>query len=143
MQLVTHMISTASTKPPEMQVVVTVERRQFLKRRWRIAAPDGMEFGFDLETRLTDGCVFFQQDGMDYVMRQLAEKVYQIDCRTPERAALVGWRVGNLHLPAQIGEGFIRVLHDEAMAQLMEREAWEFTEPEVLFTPMKTMAHSL
>jgi hypothetical protein len=35
---------------------------------WR---SDGTEFGFDLETRLIDGCVIFHKNGGDYIVRQL------------------------------------------------------------------------
>jgi urease accessory protein UreE len=54
----------------------------------------------------------------------------------------VAWKTGNLHLPAQILDDSILVLHDEAMAQLLQREGWKFSEPEVLFTPMKAIAHA-
>ncbi len=142
MQIIHQSLAPASGLPPEKQITLAVERRQFLKRRWRGIADDGTEFGFDLENRLTDGCVIFQQDGNDYIVRQLPETVYQVVCGSPAQAALVGWKVGNLHLPAQIVENAVWVLHDEAMAQLLEREGWEYSEPEVLFTPMKAMAHA-
>jgi len=142
MHLIQRMLAESSGLPPGKRITLTTERRQFLKRRWRGVAEDGTEFGFDLENRLTDGCVIFQQDGRDYIVRQLPEVVYQIECATPEHAALVGWKVGNLHLPAQIVGNMIWVLHDEAMAQLLEREGWRYSEPEVLFTPMKAMAHA-
>jgi urease accessory protein len=45
-------------------------------------------------------------------------------------------------MPAQILSDCIRILHDDAMKQLLEREEWPFTEPEVVFTPMKAMAHA-
>jgi len=142
MYLVTRLLADRSLLPEEERITLSAERRQFLKRRWRGVAEDGTEFGFDLETRLTDGCVIFQQDGRDYIVRQLPEVVYQIECASPDQAALVGWKVGNLHLPAQIVGNAIWVLHDESMAQLLEREGWDFSEPEVLFTPMKAMAHA-
>jgi urease accessory protein len=142
MHLIQRMIAEKSLLPPETQLVLAAERRQFLKRRWRGVAEDGTEFGFDLETRLTDGGVIFQQAGNDYIVRQLPETVYEVPLESPSRAALIAWRVGNLHLPAQILDHSIRVLHDEAMAQLLEREGWDFTEPEVIFTPMKAVAHA-
>ena len=142
MHIIQNALAPASGLSADRQVVLAAERRQFLKRRWRGIAEDGMEFGFDLETRLTDGCVIFQKDGKDYIVRQLAEKVYQIVLTSPDQAALVAWKVGNLHLPAQILPDSIRILHDEAMTQLLQREGWDFTEPEVLFTPMKAMAHA-
>ncbi len=135
------MLAETSDLPVEKQITLSAERRQFLKRRWRGVAEDGAEFGFDLETRLTDGCVIFQQSGNDYIVRQLPETVYQVIFEDAAHAALVGWKVGNLHLPGEISSEFIRVLHDEAMTQLLAREGWAYTEPEVRFTPMKTMAH--
>jgi len=141
MHLVERMLAPKSTLPAGQQVTLGAERRQFLKRRWRAVADDGREFGFDLEDRLTDGCVIFHEDGCDYLVRQLLETVYEIGIDSAEQAALVGWKIGNLHLPAQIFSDCIRVLHDEAMAQLLEREGWGFSEPEVLFTPLKAMAH--
>ena len=142
MHLIQHALAPASVLPAEKQITLAAERRQFLKRRWRGVAEDGTEFGFDLETRLTDSCVIFQQDSNDYVVRQLPESVYEVPLESPAQAALVAWKVGNLHLPAEILEDSIRVLHDEAMTQLLEREGWAYTEPEVIFTPMKAMAHA-
>ncbi|MEO7100239.1 MAG: hypothetical protein ABI162_12820 [Luteolibacter sp.] len=141
MHLIHRMLFRESDLPPELRVTLSAERRQFLKRRWRGIAGDGTEFGFDLDARLIDGCVIFQQGGNDYIVRQLAEVVYEILIDSPAQAALVAWKVGNLHMPAEILEGAMRVLHDEAMAQLLEREGWEYSEPEVIFTPMKAMAH--
>ena len=142
MHLVTRLLVDRSVLPPEKQITLFAERRQFLKRRWRGIAEDGTEFGFDLDVRLTDGCVIFQQAGNDYIVRQLPETVYEVTFETPAQAALVAWKVGNLHLPAQILDHSIRVLHDEAMTQLLAREAWSCSEPLVLFTPMKAMAHA-
>ena len=142
MHLIQKSIAPASSLPADSQVILAAERRQFLKRRWRGNAEDGTEFGFDLESRLTDGCVIFQAEGKDYIVRQLPESVYESRLESPDHAALVAWKVGNLHLPAQIFPDSIRVLHDEAMTQLLQREGWSFTEPEVIFTPMKAMAHA-
>ncbi|MES2438722.1 MAG: hypothetical protein V4584_06640 [Verrucomicrobiota bacterium] len=142
MHVVQNAIAAASELPADRQIVLSAERRQFLKRRWRGLAEDATEFGFDLETRLTDGCVIFHQNGKDYIVRQLPERVYEIALTSPDQAALVAWKVGNLHLPAQILSDAIRVLHDEAMTRLLQREGWIFTEPDVLFTPMKAMAHA-
>ena len=142
MHLIERMLAESSNLPSYRHVTLAAERRQFLKRRWRGIAEDGMEFGFDLESRLTDGCVIFQQEGNDYIVRQLPEKVYEVSFETPAQAALIGWKVGNLHLPAEILDQSIRVLHDEAMTQLLEREGWAFTELDVIFNPMKAMAHT-
>ncbi len=141
MHLIESMIAVKSDKPPENRIELAIERRKFLKRRWRATASDGTDFGFDLESRLTDGCVIYQDGNTDYIVRQLPEKVFEVAFTNPAEGALIGWKVGNLHLPAQIMESSLRILHDDAMKQLLAREGWPFTEPEVLFTPMKAMAH--
>ena len=142
MHLIQRMLAEKSDLPESRQIILAAERRQFLKRRWRGSAEDGTEFGFDLESRLTDGCVILHNNGSDYIVRQLPETVYRIPFENASHAALVAWKTGNLHMPAQIADDAILVLHDEAMAQLLEREGWAYTEPEVLFTPMKAMAHA-
>lgn len=142
MHLIHRMLAESSRLPPDKQIVLPAERRRFLKRRWRATTADGTEFGFDLEERLVDGCVIFHRDGFDFIVRQLPEMVYRIPFANPAHAALVAWKTGNLHLPAQILDDAILVLHDAAMALLLEREGWAFTEPELLFTPLKVMAHA-
>jgi urease accessory protein len=142
MHLIQRMLAEESELPGDRQIILAAERRQFLKRRWRGIAGDGTEFGFDLEVRLIDGCVIHHAGGFDYLVRQLSEVVYRIPFESPAHAALVAWKTGNLHLPAQLEDNAILVLHDEAMSQLLKREGWNFTEPEVLFTPMKAVAHT-
>jgi urease accessory protein UreE len=68
--------------------------------------------------------------------------VYRIPFESAGHAALVAWKAGNLHLPVEIGDEAILVLHDEAMAVLLEREGWDYSEPEVLFRPLKAVAHN-
>ena len=142
MHLIQRMLAESSQLPPDKQVTLNAERRLFLKRRWRANADDGTEFGFDLDSRLIDGCVIFHTNGLDYIVRQLPETVYRIPFENPAHAALVAWKTGNLHLPAQILDDAMLVLHDEAMTNLLKREGWTFSEPKFLFTPMKVMAHT-
>lgn len=136
------MLAAASVLPPECQIVLRAERREFLKRRWRGIADDGTEFGFDLDERLVDGCVIHHSNGIDYIVRQSPEIVYRIPFESTAHAALVAWKTGNLHMPAQICDDAILVLHDDAMRNLIERECWKFSEIEILFTPMKAVPHT-
>ena len=70
MLLIQRHVLDASTRPVEEQVRLRVERRMFLKRRWRATAEDGLEFGFDLAGRLHSGAVIYQTEAVDYVMIQ-------------------------------------------------------------------------
>jgi urease accessory protein len=142
MHLVQRLVAERSTRPESAQVALVAERVLFLKRRWRGVAEDGTEFGFDLETRLCDGGVIYQTKAIDYVVRQQPELVYQIDIASPDFGALAGWKIGNLHLPVQIVDGCIRVLHDAAAWQLFQRESWPVQEVTVVFNPLRVAAHA-
>ena len=142
MILVTRMIAETSQRPAPEQIDLVAERRVFLKRRWRGTAVDGTEFGFDLESRLSNGCVFHQTDTHDYVIRQELETVYQIRPSSADDAALMGWKIGNLHFPVQIIDGTLRITRDPAILQLIEREGWPFDEVTVVFNPLRVTAHA-
>lgn len=140
--IVTRLLAEASSRPVAEQVVLPAERRLFLKRRWRGVAVDGAEFGFDLETRLRDGAVIHQTDKRDYVIRQEHEAVYVLRPVHPDEAALMGWKIGNLHMPVEVRAGEIRIVHDPAVRQLLEREGWPFEESMMLFNPLRVTAHA-
>jgi len=142
MDLIHRMISDHSSRPQECQVKLVAERRMFLKRRWRGFAEDGTEFGFDLESRLNHGAVIHQTKAADYVIWQQSEVVYDIPTTSAEYAALVGWKIGNLHFPVQILPDSIRAMHDPAVRQLLEREGWPFTESSVIFNPLRVVPHA-
>lgn len=143
MILIQRIVAEASQRPEAEQKVLLVERRLFLKRRWRGTASDGTDFGFDLQSRLKHGCVFHQSDTADYIIHQQPESVYQVRPAAADEAALMGWKIGNLHLAVQVIVGVIRVVRDPAVLQLMEREGWPFEEVTVVFNPLRVTAHAL
>lgn len=140
MILVQRMIALSSQR--QEQVRLMAGRRMFLKRRWRGVASDGTEFGFDLESRLSDGAVIHQSGEIDYIICQEPEEVYEIAFRSADQAALIGWKIGNLHFPVQVMEHCIRAVHDPAIRQLGERENWPMSEVCVIFNPLRVTAHA-
>ena len=142
MLLIQRHLLDASPRPAAEQVRLRVERRMFLKRRWRGTAEDGVEFGFDLAGRLHSGAVIHRTEAADYVILQEEEPVYEISYTDAAQAALMGWKIGNLHFPVQIGAGWVRVARDLAVTQLCEREGWAVTETEVIFNPLRVTPHA-
>ena len=142
MLLIQRHVLDASTRPLEEQVRLRVERRMFLKRRWRATAEDGVEFGFDLAGRLHSGAVIHRTETVDYVILQEEEPVYEICLGDAAQAALIGWKIGNLHFPVEIGESWVRVTRDLAVTQLGEREGWVMSEAEVIFNPLRVTPHA-
>lgn len=141
--IVVHcMVAETSRRPPEEQILLVVERRKFLKRRWRAEAPDGTEFGFDLESRLQHRCVIHATEGFDYVIVQEEDAVLQLTLGTPEESALIAWKLGNLHQPVEIRDDSIFVLDEEMVRGFLDREAIPYQMKTMRFYPLKVAAHA-
>jgi len=137
MIVVKQMLAEQSPRPEAKRVRLLMERHLFLKRRWQGVAEDGTAFEFDLQSRLKNGCVIHQTDAADYVIEQKEEMVFQIATPTPEQAALVGWKIGNLHFPVQIVDGFLRVTVHSLIEELLAAEDWPHEQVSVVFQPLK------
>jgi urease accessory protein len=142
MHLVTRKFADAPTVPPERRVRLRVERRLFLKRRWRGVAEDGTELGFDLAERLTDGCVVWRDEAREIVVEQIPEPVLEIPLPAAEAAARLAWMLGNLHQPVEMLSDRLRVGDDLSVRRLLEREAVAYTAVEVAFRPLRVAAHA-
>ena len=137
MDPIRRMAAECSLRPQDEQIPLFAERYRFLKRRWQGVAEDGTEFEFDLESRLKSGCVIHQAEDADYVIIQKPEPVYRVATPTDEMAAHVGWKIGNLHFPIEIGDGFLLVMVDPMVQKLLDRENWSYEEVNVVFHPLK------
>jgi urease accessory protein len=142
MILIHRLVAAASARPPHQVVCLHAERTRFLKRRWRGTAEDGTEFGFDLSDRLHSGCVIHQEPDLDYVIQQIPELVIEIILTTSAQAALVAWKLGNLHYPVEITAASIRVLEDATTLALVVREGWQHSSATVIFKPLRVTAHA-
>ena len=123
------------SSPGVLEVLLPVDRHTLAKRRWRAAAEDGREFGFDLEEPLRDGSPFFQIDGATYVIAQQPEPILEVALTTPLEGARVGWLIGNLHFSLELAGRVILVADDPALRQLFGREHIPFTEASRVFRP--------
>ncbi len=117
-------------------VLLTVARGTLAKRRWRICAADGTEFGFDLEEPLQDGSIVHASGEKIYVVRQLPEAVLEIGLGDPRQAAQLGWMLGNLHFVVEITGDAIRVIDDVAVRQMFKKEGYRFKAMNAVFKPI-------
>ena len=137
------LIHAALAEVPSLpHILLRADRQTLAKRRWRGAAEDSAEFGFDLVSPLTDGTAFFASDTALYVLTQKAEPVLEVALIAKAApVARLGWTIGNLHFPIQVTDDCIRVPDDPALRQLFEREKIPFTSCERVFVPF-AKAHS-
>ena len=121
---------------------ISVDRLTLAKRRWRGAAEDGSEFGFDLEAPVADGAHVFQSENAIYIIAQRYEPVLEIALSTDAPAsARLGWIIGNLHFPLEVAGAIVRVADDPALRQLFERERIPFVMCKRVFHPLSGGHH--
>ncbi len=130
-------LNIAETHP----VPVKVSREVLAKRRWRCAATDGTEFGFDLEEPLRDGSIVHATGDHVYVVRQSGEAVLEVEIGDSQEAARVGWMLGNLHFVVEIAGNVIRVADDVAVRRMFEREGIRFEAMNAVFKPIVSGGH--
>lgn len=134
LQLVQSRVLTPDPALPE--VALRADRQTLAKRRWRGAADDGAEFGFELEAPLKEADVFFQTAAARYVIRQHPEPVVEISLEmAPSAAAGIGWAIGNLHLELQAEATRLRAADEPAVRRLLERLKVPFTATTAVFRP--------
>lgn len=120
------------------RVPLPADRFQLAKKRWRGRAADGQEFGFELETALAHGALFHANDRAAYVIEQAREGVLALALPPdPAGAAEMGWKLGNLHVPIQVGRDAVFVADDPGMRQNLERQHLAFQVREAVFTPLR------
>jgi urease accessory protein len=122
-------------------VILRAERSTLAKRRWRGTARNGRDFGFDLDAKLTDGTVFHVEDDLAYVIEQLPEDVIEIAVSSAREAGAIGWKLGNLHLPAEAGTHYLRAPNDAAVLQMLDREHLPYRKISAVFLPIGSAAH--
>src|SRR5271166_135133 len=123
--------------PAAREILLPIDRLTLAKRRWRGAAEDGREFGFDLAAPLHDRAPFFQTNAATYVIAQQPEPVLEIPLSTPEASARLAWLIGNLHFTLQLTNGVIRIPDDSALRQMLDREQIPYTTASRVFHPFR------
>lgn len=134
LQLIQRPIAAPDATLPE--VALRVDRIVAAKRRWRGAAKDGAEFGFELERPLRPGETFWQTAAARYVLRQNEEPVLEIALEmAPSAAAGIGWAVGNLHLELSSEPTRLLALDEPAVRQLLARLDVRYRATTAVFRP--------
>jgi urease accessory protein len=119
----------------DAKLVLPYELRQ--KSRLLAQLTSGEEVGLMLErgTILRGGDCLLAEDGRIVSVVASDEKVMQVHCQTAAELALVAYHLGNRHVPVQIGEGWLRLLVDHVLKQMVERLGATVTELDAPFEP--------
>jgi urease accessory protein len=90
---------------------------------------------------LRSGDLATGDDGQVYEIVAQPEKLLHIDCPAPREAAIVGYVLGNGHVPAQIGKGFVRIVHVPELEQAFPSLGLKVSQVDAPFEPDLGHAH--
>jgi urease accessory protein len=90
---------------------------------------------------LRNGDLATGDDGHVYEIVAQPEKLLHIDCPAPREAAIVGYVLGNGHVPAQFGKGFVRIVHVPELEQAFPSLGVKVSQVEAPFEPDLGQAH--
>ena len=101
------------------RAVMPLEQR--IKSRVRITLEDGREAGVFLARgdSLKDGDLLQSDDGEVIAVAAAPETVSETLCDDPLLFARACYHLGNRHVPLQIGDGFVRYLHDHVLDEML------------------------
>ena len=125
----------AEVSPDLALVTLSVDRFTLARYRWRGAAADGREFGFDLKEPLRHGQTFFQTETERYLIDQTPEPVLCIPLQSSSQGARLGWLIGNMHFTVEVRADAMLVEDSATIRALLTREGVMFSASHERFQP--------
>ena len=104
----------------DAELIMPYELRQ--KCRLRTQTTTGEETGLFLPrgSVLRDGDFLEAEDGRIVKVTARLEKVLQVGCPDPVHLARIAYHLGNRHVALQIGAGWLRIVNDYVLRQMVE-----------------------
>ena len=84
---------------------------------------------------LRGGDLVTASDGRVIEVVALPEKLLHVVCASSAQLARAAWHLGSDHIPAEIGEGFLRVSADRANAERLRQSGATVSQVEAPFEP--------
>jgi len=107
------------------------------RRRVVLVCASGREVLLDLPAavQLKDGDGLALQDGAYVLVRAAAEPLLELRAPTAPALTRLAWHLGNRHVPAQLGDGWLRIRPDHVLADLARRLGADVSETRSAFEP--------
>lgn len=108
-------------RPAATSDVVELDYDSRHRRRIAMHTVAGKAFLLDLPSAIAiaDGNGLELSDGEIVLVRAKPERVVEVRGRDAQHLARLAWHLGNRHLPAEIGEGCIRIRYDHVIVDML------------------------
>jgi len=120
--------------PVTERIELPLELRQ---KRWLRAR---LVSGEEVSLRLPRGAILrggdlLSADGRVIEVVAVPEKIAHAECATAEELTRLAYHLGNRHVPVQIGKGFLRLLADPVLEDMLHRQGAKLVHMEAPFEP--------
>ena len=116
-----------SKNSPLTEIKVIVNRHTLQKKRWRVTAEDGVDIAVELENPCKHGDIVYESKTKAYRVEQKPEDLITLKIpEDTEQSAILGWFLGNQHLPVEVKDGHIRIADDYTVRQLLDRNHFHY-----------------
>ncbi|MDH3321274.1 MAG: urease accessory protein UreE [Betaproteobacteria bacterium] len=90
---------------------------------------------------LRGGDLVTASDGRVIEVVAKTEKLLHVECKRPADLARIAYDLGNRHVPVLVGDGFLRLAAEPALAEALKKKGATVSEVEVPFEPDAVGAH--
>lgn len=95
-------------------------QRQQARQQARLASGEEVALMLPRGEALRGGDLVTASDGRVIEVVAAAEDVLHVECASATELARVAYRLGDRHVPVQLGEGFLRVGADSALEEMLK-----------------------
>ena len=130
-------ITEILTNPATPQATLTLPFDLRQKSRLRVTLDDGREAGLVLErgTLLRGGDLLRADDGTVIAVRAAPEAVSTACADDPVLLLRAAYHLGNRHIAVQVGDHWLRYLHDHVLDHMLEQLGLRVQAEQVAFEP--------
>lgn len=117
---------------------ITLDAHDRFRRRIRMTSDNGTEFLLDLPDAvfLQNGNGLVLDDGNVIVVKAAEQNLLEIRGNDPHHLTTLAWHLGNRHLATEVGDGWIRILDDRIIRDMVIGLGGKVTECTAPFNPV-------
>jgi urease accessory protein len=117
------------------QLRLAFASRQAGHGRAQLVSGEEIELALPRGELLRDGDLVTASDGRVIEVLAVPEKLLHAECANAADLAKAAYYLGNLHVPLQVGEGFLRLAADRALEEALTKAGLRVTHVEAPFEP--------
>ena len=129
-------------RPPDARLVLPFQMRSRSRFRARLSTGDEVGVRLTRGQILRGGDLLLASDGRVIEIGAAAETVSTVHSDDPRLLARAAYHLGNRHVALQIGEGWLRYIHDHVLDEMLHGQGLSVSVGQSIFEPEAGAYHS-